>query len=123
MAKRSNRNNKEVVKSKDMAKSWKALILNHIKNTYWMIFFHKYLKQDNKCYFCWKEFEKVEDITLDHLTPIWKWGKTEEWNICLACKKCNNEKWMLTEQEYKAVRALRKKWVWWVMNLILKIFK
>jgi len=51
------------------------------------------------CYYCNKILLDNE-ITIDHLIPLSRGGKTTLDNLRIACKKCNNEKGNMTEQEY-----------------------
>lgn len=43
------------------------------------------------CYYCGGHFPP-EEITMDHIVPIVRGGKSTKGNIVSACKKCNNEK-------------------------------
>ena len=43
------------------------------------------------CQYCLKKFAK-SDLTLDHILPKSKGGKTSWYNIVSACKKCNHSK-------------------------------
>jgi len=55
------------------------------------------LKRDKKtCYFCGEL-----GLSLDHLIPIDKGGKTESSNLVCCCDVCNNEKGNMTEEEYR----------------------
>ena len=44
-----------------------------------------------QCYYCGKKFQK-EELSMDHLTPLVRWGKTIKNNVVPACKTCNHEK-------------------------------
>ena len=44
-----------------------------------------------KCYYCEKKFP-AKDLSMEHLTPLARWGKTIKNNVVTACKKCNQEK-------------------------------
>lgn len=46
-------------------------------------------QQDNRCYYCKNEFENFH---IDHLIPLAKGGLHKEYNIVLACPKCNIRK-------------------------------
>ena len=50
------------------------------------------------CYFCGEKFLK-EELTMDHLVPLARGGKSTKGNIVVACKLCNNEKKYLTPAE------------------------
>jgi 5-methylcytosine-specific restriction protein A len=43
------------------------------------------------CYHC-KEHFKPEDLTMDHLTPIARGGKSTKKNSVPSCKECNSKK-------------------------------
>ena len=45
-----------------------------------------------------------KELTLDHVIPKSKGGKTEWTNIVTACKKCNNEKGSHLLKPYKPPR-------------------
>lgn len=43
------------------------------------------------CHYCHQKFP-VEDLTMDHLIPLIRGGKSIKTNLVPACKKCNAEK-------------------------------
>ena len=43
------------------------------------------------CYHCGEHFEEKE-LSMDHLTPLARGGKTGKNNVVLSCKSCNQEK-------------------------------
>lgn len=43
------------------------------------------------CYHCEKKFPK-EDLTMDHLIPISRGGRSTKKNIVVSCKPCNSLK-------------------------------
>lgn len=47
--------------------------------------------QKGLCYHCGKSFSS-EDLTMDHLVPLVRGGKTGKNNVVVSCKKCNSEK-------------------------------
>ena len=47
--------------------------------------------QTGKCYYCEQQFSKSE-LTMDHLVPLVRGGKSIKNNLVLACKKCNFDK-------------------------------
>ena len=49
----------------------------------------KILKRDKVCIYCGSD----ENLGLDHLNPVSKYGKTEINNIVLACLSCNSSKY------------------------------
>lgn len=43
------------------------------------------------CYYCGKNFPP-EELTMDHIVPLIRGGKTTKGNVVPACKQCNNKK-------------------------------
>lgn len=54
----------------------------------------------NQCYFCNQKFASSE-LTMDHLVPIIRGGKTNRRNVVTACKDCNNKKKYLLPSEWE----------------------
>ena len=52
------------------------------------------------CHYCGKSFPSVE-LTMDHVVPISRGGKSTKGNIVPCCKNCNSEKKYLTPVEIK----------------------
>jgi len=50
------------------------------------------------CYYCGKKFPRHE-LTMDHIVPIVRGGKSTKGNIVPCCKACNNAKKYLTPVE------------------------
>ena len=50
------------------------------------------------CYYCGKKF-KPQELTMDHIVPIARGGKSTKSNVVPACKECNNKKKYLTPVE------------------------
>ena len=50
------------------------------------------------CYHCEKKF-KSEDLTMDHLIPIARGGKSNKKNCVPCCKDCNTKKGYKTRGE------------------------
>lgn len=44
-----------------------------------------------KCYHCEQQF-KPDELTMDHLTPIVRGGKSDKKNCVPSCKDCNSKK-------------------------------
>lgn len=44
-----------------------------------------------KCYYCNKSVSPKE-LTMDHIVPVIRGGKSQKSNIVAACKDCNNRK-------------------------------
>ena len=50
-----------------------------------------YLRDQYKCQYCGHEFSRSH-LTMDHVVPISRGGKTEWTNIVAACNPCNSTK-------------------------------
>lgn len=59
------------------------------------------------CAYCGKQITDPNDFTQDHQLPISRGGETKESNLVPACMHCNQEKGMLTAEEYMAVLRFR----------------
>lgn len=51
-----------------------------------------------KCHYCQKIFNP-NDLTMDHIVPIARGGKSKKANVVPSCKKCNSEKKLKTPVE------------------------
>jgi 5-methylcytosine-specific restriction enzyme A len=54
--------------------------------------------QKGVCHYCGKSFA-TENLTMDHVLPIVRGGKSSKGNIVACCKQCNNDKKYLTPAE------------------------
>lgn len=52
------------------------------------------------CYYCGKKF-KPADLTMDHLVPVARGGKSAQGNLVPSCKDCNNKKKYLLPSEWE----------------------
>ncbi len=52
------------------------------------------------CYYCNRKFRPAE-LTMDHLVPIVRGGKSVQGNIVPSCKECNNKKKYLLPTEWE----------------------
>ena len=59
------------------------------------------------CLYCGKKFSK-DELTMDHIVPIVRGGKSTKGNIAAACKKCNNKKKYLLPCEWENYMQLLK---------------
>lgn len=50
------------------------------------------------CYYCGDRFEP-EELTMDHVLPVVRGGKSVKSNCVPCCKECNNDKKFLTPAE------------------------
>ncbi len=61
------------------------------------------------CYYCGGKF-KVMELTMDHLIPIVRGGRSVPGNLVPACKECNNKKKYLLPTEWEEyLNTLQKK--------------
>ncbi len=56
------------------------------------------------CHFCGGEFPPAE-LTMDHLVPIVRGGKSTRGNVVAACKECNNRKRHMLPMEWEEYMA------------------
>ncbi len=50
------------------------------------------------CHYCGEKFPP-EELTMDHILPVVRGGKSNKGNVVVCCKECNNEKKYLTPAE------------------------
>jgi 5-methylcytosine-specific restriction endonuclease McrA len=60
------------------------------------------------CYYCGGKF-KPADLTMDHLIPIVRGGKSVQGNLVPACKECNSKKKYLLPTEWEEYLTTLKK--------------
>ncbi len=53
-----------------------------------------------KCYYCGKEVGR-ENLTMDHVIPLSRGGRSSKGNLVPACKDCNNMKKYLLPVEWE----------------------
>lgn len=58
-----------------------------LRNTQWW----KRKKSSGVCHYCGRKF-KPSELTMDHIVPIIRGGKSSKGNVVPACKECNNKK-------------------------------
>lgn len=51
------------------------------------------------CHYCGRSFSPKE-LTMDHIVPVSRMGKTTKGNVVPACKECNNKKKQLLPMEW-----------------------
>ena len=51
------------------------------------------------CHYCGQKFPK-EELTLDHIVPLARGGRSTRGNMVVCCRKCNMEKKYLTPSTY-----------------------
>ena len=52
------------------------------------------------CHYCQKQFAPA-DLTMDHVIPLARGGKSEKFNLVPCCKECNTRKRRLLPAEWK----------------------
>ncbi|QSH42517.1 HNH endonuclease [Lentisphaerota bacterium ZTH] len=50
------------------------------------------------CHYCGKKFPP-DELTMDHVVPVARGGRSNKGNIVACCKECNNDKKYLTPAE------------------------
>jgi 5-methylcytosine-specific restriction endonuclease McrA len=58
------------------------------------------------CHYCQKKFSPKE-LTMDHIVPVARGGSSTKGNVVPACRKCNQEKKLVTPVE-EALKKLRE---------------
>lgn len=67
-----------------------------LRNSQWW----KRKRSPGICHYCKNTFTPKE-LTMDHVIPISKGGKTEKSNVVPCCKECNTKKKQLLPTEWK----------------------
>jgi len=57
-----------------------------------------------RCYYCGKSVPS-RSLTMDHIVPLSRGGKSKKGNVVPACKDCNNKKKYLLPMEWEAYLA------------------
>lgn len=52
------------------------------------------------CYYCGKK-APVKELTMDHIVPLARGGKSSKGNIVACCKECNNKKKSMLPLEWE----------------------
>jgi 5-methylcytosine-specific restriction protein A len=63
------------------------------------------------CYFC-REKTLPKELTMEHLVPLIRGGKSNKGNVVPACKECNNKKKYLLPIEWKEYLESLSKHYW-----------
>jgi len=51
------------------------------------------------CYYCSRHF-KLKDLTMDHIVPLARGGRSTKDNLVACCKECNTKKKTLLPMEW-----------------------
>jgi len=81
-----NRDDKHVAREKQKAKE--------LRQSQWW----KNELAKGRCHYCGKTFPP-DALTMDHVLPIVRGGKSAKGNVVPCCKQCNNDKKYLTPAE------------------------
>ena len=54
--------------------------------------------EKGECHYCGLTFAK-KDLTMDHIVPVSRGGKSTKGNVVVACKPCNSDKKYYTAAE------------------------
>ncbi len=68
-----------------------------IRNSQWW----KRKRSSGICHYCGRRFRPSE-LTMDHIVPIARGGKSVAGNVVPACKQCNTKKKYLLPMEWEA---------------------
>jgi 5-methylcytosine-specific restriction endonuclease McrA len=60
-----------------------------------------------RCYYCNGRFPAAA-LTMDHIVPVARGGKSTKGNVVPACKACNNQKKQLLPMEWDAYLKSKK---------------
>jgi 5-methylcytosine-specific restriction protein A len=60
--------------------------------------------QRGLCAYCEKPF-KASELTMDHVVPVARGGRSIKGNVVPACKECNNKKKLMTPAEQLMMTA------------------
>jgi 5-methylcytosine-specific restriction endonuclease McrA len=86
----------EIRREKDKAR--------RLRNTQWW----KRRRSTGVCHFCGRKFPPGE-LTMEHIVPIVRGGKSTKGNVVPACKDCNNKKkYMLPIEWEEYLKRLEK---------------
>ena len=75
-----------------------------LRNSQWW----KRKRSSGTCYYCGGNF-KADELTMDHLIPIVRGGRSIPGNVVPACKECNTKKKYLLPTEWEEYLASLKK--------------
>ena len=67
-----------------------------LRNSQWW----KNLRATGKCHYCGRSF-KPQELTMDHVVPIARGGRSTHGNIVPACRECNAKKQYLLPSEWE----------------------
>lgn len=59
------------------------------------------------CYYCGQQ-TGPDELTMDHIVPLARGGRSSKDNLVTSCKECNNKKKTLLPMEWEEYLASRK---------------
>lgn len=71
-----------------------------LRNTQWW----KRRRGQGVCHYCGKKF-KPSELTMDHVVPLIRGGRTTKSNVVPVCKECNSKKKYLLPIEWEEYLA------------------
>ncbi len=74
-----------------------------IRNSQWW----KRKRSAGICHYCRRSFNPKE-LTMDHVIPVSRGGKSEKFNLVPCCKECNTQKKELLPAEWDAYMSSLK---------------
>ena len=83
----------EVTADEDFIRRERAKARELRKTPYYQNLFNRGI-----CHYCGKKFPRAE-LTLDHIGPVARGGRSTRGNLVVYCRKCNQTKGMLTPAE------------------------
>lgn len=66
-------------------------------------------RKSYSCHYCLIKLI-IDDITVDHKTPLFRGGNNQLDNLCIACSSCNTIKGSLNEEEFRQLLQLVNQW-------------
>ena len=57
------------------------------------------------CHYCNRRITPSDSLTMDHIVPIARGGRSTKGNLVTACKSCNNKKKQLLPMEWEEYLA------------------
>lgn len=61
-----------------------------------------------RCHWC-EDATPAKELTMDHIVPVARGGKSTKGNVVTACKQCNNKKKQLLPMEWETyVNSIRR---------------
>lgn len=67
-----------------------------LRKTQWW----KRKREQGICHYCGKKLDP-KDLTMDHIVPLIRGGRTTKGNVAPVCKECNNKKKHMLPMEWE----------------------